>query len=111
MLARFRSRFIDVFDTEELVGSLDDLLPLSADGYKVVSIQGSVKKFTCIVNCRDIIKPNQFVKDFASKSNVTLRKSSPKYTKNDFSKQLYFRCQHNTRYQNHEINSFLMQIF
>ena len=99
MLSSFRSRFIGISNTDELVSNLLDILPNSEHSYKVVNIEGSVKKFTSTVNCKSLIEPDQFMKDFVSKTNVTLRQNTPKFTKNEFYKQIYFRCQHNTRYQ------------
>ena len=48
-LEELRNTFINVFDTKELMETLIDKLPFKE--FKVVSVQGSVKKFKANVKC------------------------------------------------------------
>lgn len=99
-LINLRSRFINVQNTQELLDTLADLLPLRNEDYKVDIIQGSVKKFTCKVNCQ-IENVKEFINGYNEKSKETLRLRSTKSQlgpKNKFERYVYLRCQHNTRY-------------
>ena len=98
MLASFRKRYINVSNTEELISNVEDLLALPTDTYEIVNVTGSVKKFTATINCKsiDVI---EFVNSLKDKSDVTIRERTEKVSKNEYTKQKYFRCQHNTRYQ------------
>ena len=65
MVSSFRSRFIGISNTDELVSNLLDILPNSEHSILTTLYEGSVKKFTSTVNCKSLIEPDQFMKDFA----------------------------------------------
>ena len=72
MLANFRSRFIDISNTDELIHNVLDHLPLAEDSCKVVNVKGTTKRFTAIVNCKDNIDPKYFQEEFLRINNVTM---------------------------------------
>ena len=52
MAAELRGRFINEFNTYELISRLSDLLPLKEQTCKIVSVHGSVKRFSGgVVEC------------------------------------------------------------
>lgn len=100
MLSNFRSRYINVSNTELLISTVEDTIPLPVDSFKIAHVQGSVRQFTATINCK-VIDVDELVSNLKQKSNVTIRQRSEKvHAKNhEYSKQIYFRCHHNTRHQ------------
>ena len=100
MAAKLRGRFINVFNTDELISRLSDLLPLKEQTYKIVSVQGSVKRFRGVVECslqEDDV--TAFIENYGKITNETLRKKTPHIYQgkgNKYCKYIYFRCQHRT---------------
>ncbi|XP_066926380.1 uncharacterized protein [Clytia hemisphaerica] len=98
-IAQLRSTFINVRNTQELNETLAEKLP-SVD-FKIVDVQGSVKKFKASVMVR-ISDVQQFMKLYNEKTNETLRISSTKknLSKNNIYREMvYLRCHFKTRYQ------------
>ena len=96
-----RSRFINVRNTDELYQNLADKLPFQSEEYKVELVQGSVKNFICNLHCQ-INKIDNFMASYNKKNQETLRKRSTKTnlsSGNQYSRYVYLRCHHNTRYQ------------
>ena len=98
----FRSRFINVCNTQELIDNLLDKLPFNSDNNcKIQHVQGSIKCCKCTVDC-NINDVDNFVSRYNEKTNETLKVASTKSIKsrkNEFIQYVYFRCHHNTRYQ------------
>ena len=66
-LCTLRSRFINVYDTDELKSKLQDILPFDKKGYKIISVLGSLKKFQgFVVECSVLDTPEGF-KEFVEK--------------------------------------------
>ena len=101
-LCTLRSRFINVYDTDELKSKLQDILPYKK-GYKIISVLGSVKKFQGFVECSVLSLEGfkEFVEKYGRKNDETIRMLTPKYpkAKNVHHKSIYFRYHHRTRYQ------------
>ena len=103
-LCTLRSRFINVYDTDELKSMLQDIFPFDKKGYKIISVLGSVKKFQGFVECSVLDTPEgfkEFVEKYWRKNDEKIRMLTPKYpkAKNVHHKSIYFRCHHRTRYQ------------
>ena len=96
-LEELRNTFINVFGTKELMETLIDKLPFKE--FKVVSVQGSVKKFKANVEC-NIQDVSNFISVYNEKSQETLRVSKVrKLAKNSsYEKYTYLRYHHITRY-------------
>ena len=60
-LCTLRSRFINVFDTDELKSKLHDIFPFDKKGYKIISVLGLVKKFQGFVECSMLDTPGGFI--------------------------------------------------
>ena len=98
-LCTLRSRFINVYDTDELKSKLQDILPFDKKGYKIISVLGSVKKFQGFIECFVLDTPEgfkEFVEKYGRKNDETIRMLTPKHpkAKNVHHKSIYFRCHH-----------------
>ena len=98
MLTSFRKRFIDVHNTDELLSNVKTLLCLKDDEVKVINVTGSVRKFTALIDCKNV-EIDVLKKDLQEKSNITVRLTCDKKTTKVYDRQVYFRCQHKTQYQ------------
>ena len=81
-LCTLRSRFINVYDTDELKSK--DILPFDKKGYKTISVLGSVKKFQGFVECFVLDTPEgfkEFAEKYARKNDETIRMLTPKHPK------------------------------
>ncbi|XP_066933770.1 uncharacterized protein [Clytia hemisphaerica] len=98
-LEGLRSTFINVFDTQELVETLMDKLPFGKDEFKIISVNGSVKRLKANIDCK-LINLDSFIQNYNEKTDETLRVSSTRKQsdKSLYEKYIYLRCHHKTRY-------------
>ena len=74
-LCTLRSRFINVYDTDELKSKLQDILPFDKKGYKIISVLGSLKKFQGFVECSVLDTPEGF-KEFVESMGEKMTKQT-----------------------------------
>ena len=56
VIAAFNQQFSGGINTEELFNCVRDLLPLSEQDYKIVSSEGTVKRFKAEIKCKPALK-------------------------------------------------------
>ena len=92
-----RYRFTLTVNKAELEQTVAEIIPISQEKYRIITVDGSLKDFKVTIEC-DIPNTAEFIQNYSSKSKETLRRMSSKHPseQNPFSKYEYFRCQHKT---------------
>lgn len=96
-LEELRSKFINVFNTQELIETLSEKLPF--DDFKIENVQGSIKQFKASVKCQ-VTDAQNFISQYNAKAQETLRLSKTRELAKNvcYEKYVYLRCHHNTRH-------------
>ena len=100
ILQSLRSEYDGGTNTEELLASVQELLPLSAKDYKVIKVQGLSSKYVATVECK-IEEIDLFITQYMERKSETLRKMSIQTLseKNSFETVTPYRCHHHTYHQ------------
>ena len=72
MLSKYRERFINIRDTDELKSRVSDIVPLKEDEFVFDSVVWSVQKFKAELRC-SFKSHEDFVNLYKEKTNETLR--------------------------------------
>ena len=99
-----KEEFASLCNTEELLASLHEVIPIPKDKLNVLEVRGSWKKFKAVFEChlRTKSEVQSFIDSYAKLSKETLRQNaSPQMlsAKNRYTEAFYFRCHHKTRCQ------------
>ena len=99
-----KTDFVGSSNTTELISCVKQMIPINEDNVKVIQINGSCKKFYAKLSCKllTLNHVQTFINEYNIRNSETLRPSSTQKLseKSPYTYIRYFRCQHNTRYQN-----------
>ena len=99
-LASYRNRFNGTKNTEDLLASVREVVPLSPECYKVNNVEGSPTRYLATIDIQ-IESAATFIDAYTSRTSETLRPMSIQQLgkKNIHDCVFPYRCQHRTYHQ------------